>query len=88
MNKIGVIGIGNVMTTVAHILLMQYDYTELADADIIVTAFGDIEATNRTGDRFAELPINKKNAREVGEKIKDSDSTGSSLIFPTHVMLF
>ena len=114
MHKIGVIGLGNVGTTVAHILLMQgladelilidqnekkvaaeyndfgdsfaqtahsavikqNDYTELADTDIIVTAFGDIEATNRTGDRFAELPINKKNAREVGEKIKGSGFNG------------
>lgn len=114
MHKIGVIGLGNVGTTVAHILLMQgmvdelvlidqnekkvaaeyndfgdsfaqtahsavikqNDYRELADADIIVTAFGDIKATDRTGDRFAELPINLQNAREVGEKIKDSGFNG------------
>lgn len=114
MHKIGIIGLGHVGTTVAHILLVtgladelilidqnkkkaaaeyydfgdsfpraehsavikQNDYQELADADIIITAFGDIEATNRTGDRFAELPINKQNAREVGERIKDSGFNG------------
>ncbi|WP_267202431.1 L-lactate dehydrogenase [Limosilactobacillus kribbianus] len=114
MHKIGIIGLGHVGTTVAHILLMkgladelilidqnekkvaaeyndfgdsfprtnhsavikQNDYNELADADIVITAFGDIEATNRTGDRFAELPINKKNAREVGAKIKGSGFNG------------
>lgn len=114
MHKIGVIGLGHVGTTVAHILLMkglvdelvlidhnekkvdaeyldfsdsfartessavikQNDYSELADADIIVTAFGDIGATARTGDRFAELPINKKNAAEVGKKVKESGFKG------------
>lgn len=114
MHKIAVIGLGNVGTTVAHMLLMaglvdelvlidknekkvaaeyndfadafprtahsavikQNDYRELADTDIIITAFGDIEATNRTGDRFAELPINKQNARELGAKIKESGFNG------------
>lgn len=114
MHKIGIIGLGHVGTTVAHILLMKglvdelvlidhdakkvdaeyldfrdsfartessavikrNDYAELADADIIVTAFGDIGATARTGDRFAELPINKKNAAEVGKKVKESGFKG------------
>lgn len=114
MRKIGVIGLGHVGTTVAHILLMkglvdelvlidhdekkvaaeyldfsdsfartessalikQNDYSELADADVIITAFGEIGATARTGDRFAELPINKKNAAEVGKKVKESGFKG------------
>lgn len=114
MHKIGIIGIGHVGVTVAHILLMKgladelvlidqnekkvdaeyldfrdsfartensavikrNDYAELADADVIVTAFGDIGATARTGDRFAELPINKKNAAKVGAKIKASGFHG------------
>ena len=114
MHKIGIIGLGHVGTTVAHILLMKglvdelvlidqnakkvnaeyldfsdsfartatsavikrNDYAELADADIIVTAFGDIGATARTGDRFAELPLNKKNAALVGKQIKASGFKG------------
>ena len=48
------------------------DWKELADADLIITAFGDVAASITTGDRFAEFPINTKNAVEVGQKIKDS----------------
>lgn len=114
MHKIGIIGLGHVGTTVAHILLMkglvdelvlidenpkkveaeyfdfsdsfartetsavikQNDYDELSDADLVITSFGDIGATARTNDRFAELPINKKNAVEVGKKIKESGFDG------------
>ena len=114
MHKIGIIGLGHVGTTVAHILLLKgladelvmidqnakkveaeyydfadsfartehsavlkcNDYGELADADIVITSFGDIEATAKTGDRFAELPINKKSAVEVGRKIKESGFNG------------
>lgn len=114
MHKIGIIGLGNVGTTVAHILLMKglvdelvfidenekkvtaeyfdfndsfarteqsavikmNDYSELKDVDIVVTSFGDIGATARTNDRFAELPINKRNAKNVGEKIKQSGFNG------------
>lgn len=52
------------------------DYNELKDADVLVTAFGDIKASVEQGDRFAELPINTKNAKEVGPKIKASGFNG------------
>ncbi|APG67742.1 L-lactate dehydrogenase [Lactobacillus delbrueckii subsp. lactis] len=52
------------------------DWKELADADLIITAFGDVAASITTGDRFAEFPINTKNAVEVGQKIKDSGFKG------------
>ncbi|GFZ26692.1 L-lactate dehydrogenase [Lactobacillus corticis] len=51
-------------------------WDDLRDADIIVTAFGDIKASVESGDRFAELPINMKNAKEVGAKIKASGFNG------------
>lgn len=114
MHKIGIIGLGHVGTTVAHILLMkglvdelvlidknakkvtaeyydfndsfartessavikQNDYHALEDADLVITSFGDIGATAITNDRFAELPINLKNAEEVGKKIKESGFHG------------
>lgn len=114
MHKIGIIGLGHVGSTVAHILLMkglvdelvlidsntkktkaEYfdfndsfartensavikidDYNELKDADVLITAFGDVAATARTDDRFAELPINLKNVKTVGQKIKDSGFHG------------
>ena len=62
--------------TATSAVIKRNDYAELADADIIVTAFGDIGATARTGDRFAELPINKKNAALVGKQIKASGFKG------------
>ncbi|WP_283584146.1 L-lactate dehydrogenase [Limosilactobacillus difficilis] len=52
------------------------DYGELKDADIVITSFGDVAATAKTGDRFAELPINLKNAETVGQKIKASGFDG------------
>lgn len=62
--------------TESSAVIKRNDYGELTDTDVIVTAFGDIGATARTGDRFAELPINKKNAAEVGKKIKESGFKG------------
>lgn len=115
MHKIAVIGLGNVGTTVAHMLLMaglvdelvlidqnekkvaaeyndfadafprtahsavikQNDYRELADTDIIITAFGDIAATNRTG---TDLPSYRSTSRMPGRSVPRSRraaSTGS-----------
>ena len=39
------------------------DYSDLKDVDIIVTSFGNIAATVKTGDRFGEFEINSKNAK-------------------------
>ena len=47
------------------------DWDALKDADVVITAFGDIAATVKTGDRFGEFKINAKNAREVGKKLKE-----------------
>lgn len=52
------------------------DWDALKDADIIVTAFGDIAASVKTGDRFGEVKLNAANAKEVGKKIKDSGFKG------------
>lgn len=59
-----------------YVNVRQQDWDALKDADIIVTAFGDIAASVKTGDRFGEFKINAKNAREVGQKIKDSGFKG------------
>lgn len=106
MHKIAVIGLGNVGTTVAHMLLMaglvdelvlidknekkvaaeyndfadafprtahsavikQNDYRELADTDIIITAFGDIEATNRTGGPLCRVADQQAECPRAGRK--------------------
>lgn len=59
-----------------HVNVLMQDWDKLKDMDIVVTSFGDIAATVKTGDRFAEFDINAKNAKEVGEKIKASGFNG------------
>ncbi len=55
-----------------HTEIKIQDYADLKDADVVITAFGDIQASVRTGNRFAEFEINSKNAVEVGRKLKRS----------------
>lgn len=59
-----------------HTEIKTGDYNELKDADVVITAFGDIEASVKSGDRFAELPINRAAAKEVGQKIKAAGFKG------------
>lgn len=54
----------------------QEKWDKLEDADILVTAFGDVAATVKTGDRFGEFKLNAANAKEVGSKIKESGFKG------------
>lgn len=54
-----------------YINVRMQDWDALKDADVVITAFGDIAATVKTGDRFGEFKINAKNAREVGKKLKE-----------------
>ncbi len=59
-----------------HVNVIMQDWNQLKDCDVLVTAFGDIAATVKTGDRFAEFGINSKNAKEVGKQIKDAGFKG------------
>ena len=59
-----------------HTEIKTGDYAELKNADVVITAFGDIEASVNSGDRFAELPINTEAAKEVGSKIKAAGFNG------------
>lgn len=54
-----------------YVNVRMQDWDALKDADVVITAFGDIAATVKTGDRFGEFKINAKNAREVGKKLKE-----------------
>lgn len=56
--------------------IRMQDWDALKDADIIVTAFGDIAASVKTGDRFGEFKLNAANAKEVGAKIKETGFKG------------
>ena len=53
-----------------YVNVVMQDWKELKDTDVIITAFGDIAATVKTGDRFGEFDINTENAQEVGQQIK------------------
>lgn len=59
-----------------YVNVVMQDWKELKDTDVIITAFGDIAATVKTGDRFGEFDINAKNAQEVGRQIKASGFKG------------
>lgn len=52
------------------------DWSALAKAEVIITAFGDIAASAKTGDRFGEFKLNARNAKEVGAQIKKSGFKG------------
>lgn len=51
--------------------LKMQNYNDLADADVIVTAFGDIKALANGGNRFLEYEFNCKQAKKVGTALKD-----------------
>lgn len=51
--------------------ILKQDYSDLADADVIVTSFGDIKALAQGGDRFLEYEFNCKQAKEVGIKLHE-----------------
>ncbi|MFR0507313.1 L-lactate dehydrogenase [Limosilactobacillus reuteri] len=113
--KVGVIGMGNVGSTVAHyIVAMGFaddlvlidkneakvkadaldfedamanlpfhtnitvnDYSALKNADVIVSALGNIKLQdNPNADRFAELPFTRQAVKEVAQKIKESGFKG------------
>ncbi|KLA47694.1 hypothetical protein P869_08060, partial [Ligilactobacillus ruminis S23] len=59
-----------------HTKIKVQDYSELKDADIIITAFGNIAALSLDGDRFGEFNINTAAAADVGPKIKESGFNG------------
>ena len=67
-----------------HTKIKVQDYSELKDADIIITAFGNIAALSLDGDRFGEFNINTAAAADVGPKIKES---GFNQVFGTGTFL-
>lgn len=56
--------------------LYKQDYAELKDADVIITAFGDIDAVAKGGDRFGEFKVNTESAKEIGTKLKEVGFSG------------
>ncbi|MBA1393549.1 L-lactate dehydrogenase, partial [Lactobacillus sp. XV13L] len=58
-----------------HTNIVINDYAALKDAQIIVSAFGNI-ALEAGGDRFAELRYNKERIGQIAESIKQSGFNG------------
>lgn len=62
------------------------DYAALGDADIIVSALGNIDLQNNTSDdRFAEFPFTSKAAKSVAEQIKASGFNGVIVVISNPV---
>lgn len=60
-----------------HTNITVNDYSALKDADVIISALGNIKLQdNKNDDRFAELPFTSKAVRSVAQKIKDSGFNG------------
>ncbi len=60
-----------------HTNITVNDYSALKDADVIISALGNIKLQdNPNDDRFAELPFTSKAVKSVAQKIKDSGFNG------------
>lgn len=56
--------------------LSMNDYKALADADVVITAFGDIKALADGGNRFLEYSFNCQQAKQVGTSLKEAGFKG------------
>ncbi|GKS82055.1 L-lactate dehydrogenase [Ligilactobacillus pabuli] len=58
------------------------DYPALADADLIISALGNIKlsSASTTKDRFAELPFNSQEVQQVATQIKASGFNGVLIV--------
>ena len=65
-----------------HTEITINDYSQLADADIVISAVGNIRLPNesKTNDRFAELPFTSSAVREVAPQIKASGFNGVLIV--------
>ena len=52
--------------------LSMNDYKALQDADVVITAFGDIKALADGGNRFLEYSFNCQQAKQVGTALKEA----------------
>lgn len=60
-----------------HTNITVNDYSALKDADVIVSALGNIKLQdNPNADRFAELPFTRQAVKKVAQKIKESGFKG------------
>jgi L-lactate dehydrogenase len=61
----------------SHVNIIVNSYEALKDADIIISAIGNIKlSANESNDRFAELPFTAAAVNEIAPKIKESGFNG------------
>lgn len=65
-----------------HTTITVNDYSQLADADIVISAVGNIRLPNesKTNDRFAELPFTSQAVLDVAPQIKESGFNGVLIV--------
>lgn len=69
-----------------HTEITVNDYAALADADVVISALGNIKLQDNAGDdRFAELPFTRVEVRSVAEKIKASGFHGKLVVITNPV---
>lgn len=69
-----------------HTNITVNDYSALKDADVIVSALGNIKLQdNPNADRFAELPFTRQAVKEVAQKIKESGFNGKIVVITNPV---
>ncbi|KRK88217.1 L-lactate dehydrogenase [Lentilactobacillus sunkii] len=70
-----------------HTNIAVNDYSELADADIVISAIGklQLQRDNPSNDRFIEYPFTQKAAASVAGKIKDSGFNGILIVITNPV---
>ena len=67
-----------------HITININDYSALKDADIVISAFGNIEL-EAGGERFAELNYNRERIGDIAKSIKKSGFNGILLVITNPV---
>ena len=67
-----------------HITININDYSSLKDADIVISAFGNIEL-EAGGERFAELNYNRERIGDIAKSIKKSGFNGILLVITNPV---
>lgn len=69
-----------------HTNITVNDYAALADADVVVSALGNIKLQDTPKiDRFAELPFTRQAVKEVAPKIKESGFKGVLVVITNPV---
>lgn len=59
----------------SYVNVRKQDWDGLEDADIIITAFGDIAASVKTGDRFGEFELNAEMPKKLVQILKNQAFT-------------